>query len=113
MLIEYKSKKLRTQCENPKEAQKAFGKEIGNMITQRVGEIISATSLKDIQLIPSARLHKLKGLRANQFGIDLAGPFRLVIIPIINNDSDICRLETIKIVRIEEVRNYHGKQKKR
>lgn len=112
MKVEYKTKKLKKQCENPKEAQKQYGKNIGTKLTQRVGELLAATSLLDIQRIPSARLHRLKGTRSEEYAIDLAHPFRLIIKPITEDDGELIELEMIDIVRIEEVTDYHGKQKR-
>ncbi len=112
MKVEYKTKKLKKQCEDPKIAQKDYGSNIGNKLTQRVGELIAATSLLDISYIPSARLHRLKGTRADEYVVDLVGPYRLVFTPILKEDGDINELESISIVRIEEVTDYHGKQKR-
>ena len=111
MKVEYKTKKLQKQCENPKKAQKEFGKDIGTKLTQRVGELIAANSLLDIKNNPVARLHRLKGTRSEEYAIDLLGPFRLIIKPIRMKDQDLNELEAINIVRIEEVTDYHGKQK--
>ena len=112
MIIEYRTKKLKKQCEDPKVAQKDYGKRIGNKLTQRIGELYAATSLLDIKNIPSARLHKLKGTRADEYAVDLVGPYRLVFLPILKEGGDINELESINIVRIEEVTDYHGKQKR-
>ncbi len=114
MELEYKTKKIKKQCENPKEAQKEYGTKIGDKLTQRVGELISATSLLDISNIPVARLHKLKGKRADEYAVDLVHPHRLVFKPILTGeDNEGDKLESIKIIRIEEVTDYHGKQKRK
>lgn len=112
MKVEYKSKKLKKQCEDPKIAQKDYGLSIGNKLTQRVSELLAATSLLDIQYIPSARLHRLQGTRSDEYAVDLVHPFRLVFKPILEEDGDINKLDSIDIIRIEEVTDYHGKQKR-
>jgi proteic killer suppression protein len=112
MNIEFRTKKLRKECEDPRIAQKRYGAGIGNKLTQRIRELTSATSLKDIELIPSARLHRLQGSGSKEYAVDLVHPFRLVIKPILEQESDISKLETITIVKIEEVEDYHGKQKR-
>ncbi|MFU0800646.1 MAG: type II toxin-antitoxin system RelE/ParE family toxin [Xylanivirga thermophila] len=112
MKVEYRTKKLKKQCEDPKTAKKDYGSNIGNKLTQRVGELIAATSLLDIKYIPSARLHRLKGKRADEYAVDLVHPYRLVFTPILKEGGDINELESINIVRIEEVKDYHGKQKR-
>ena len=44
MIVEYRTKKLKKQCEDPKIAKKDYGSSIGNKLTQRVEELIAATS---------------------------------------------------------------------
>lgn len=112
MNIEYKTQKIKKECEDPRKAQKQYGKKIATKLTQRVGELTAATSLLDIQYIPSARLHRLKGIRSDEYAVDLVHPFRLVIKPILKENGDLNDLESIDIVRIEEVTDYHGKQKR-
>lgn len=113
MKVEYKSNKLKKQCENPKEAQKAYGTDIGNKLTQRVNEFLAATTLVDIKFNKPSRLHRLKGDRSDEYAVDLVHPFRLVFKPIVNENSNINKLECINIVKIEEVEDYHGKQKRK
>ncbi|MEW8974265.1 MAG: type II toxin-antitoxin system RelE/ParE family toxin [Tissierellaceae bacterium] len=112
MKVEYRTKKLKKQCEDPKIANIDYGSNIGNKLTQRIGELIAATSLLDIKYIPAARLHRLKGTRADEYAVDLAHPYRLVFTSILQDGKDINELESINIVRIEEVTDYHGKQKR-
>jgi proteic killer suppression protein len=113
MELRFKTVKLKKQCEEPTEAQKQFGLRIGNKLTQRVSELQSAVTLDDIARIPAARLHRLKGSRKNEYAMDLVNQYRLVIVPILEGDADINVLASIKIVRIEEVTDYHGKQKRK
>jgi proteic killer suppression protein len=112
MKLRFKNNRIKKQCENPQRAQLDFGSRMGNMLTQRVGELAAATSLLDIKHIPAARLHRLKGARADEFAVDLVHPYRLVFRPILQEGVDIFDLESINIIRIEEVTDYHGKQKR-
>ena len=112
MIVEYKNKKLKKQCENPTIAQKDFGTGIGNKLSQRIGEFISAENLSDIKALPAARIHKLEGMRNDQYAVDLVHPHRLVFKPILDDRNNIKKLELITVIRIEEVTDYHGKQKK-
>ncbi|PHS35817.1 MAG: hypothetical protein COA82_03220 [Alkaliphilus sp.] len=111
MELEYKSNKLRKQCENPSLAKKEYGARIGNKLVQRVGELLAANSLLDIKCIPSARLHRLEGKRSTEYSVDLVHPFRLVFKPVLKTDKDMNKIANINIVKIEEVVDYHGKQK--
>lgn len=113
MRLQFKNNKIKKQCENPKKAQADFGPRIGNMLTQRVGELAAATSLLDIKCIPAARLHKLQGTRTDEYAVVLVHPYRLVFKPVLQDGVDINDLESIDIVRIEEVADYHGKQKRK
>lgn len=112
MKVRYRTRKLKKQCEDPKIAQKDYGLSMGKKLTQRVGELIAATSLLDVKRIRSANLHKLKGKRADEYAVNLVHPHRLVFTPILQEDGDINELKSINIVRIEEVTDYHGKQKR-
>lgn len=106
MEVRFRTNKLRKECEDPRVAKKSYGNAIGNKLTQRISELIAATSLKNIELIPSSRLHPLRGRKTG-----LVHPYRLVISPV--NGPNTVQLTQITIVRIEEVEDYHGKQKKR
>lgn len=109
MKVEYRTKKLKKQCEDPKIAQKDYGKKIGIKLTKRINELIASENLSDIKNIPAARLHILKGKRQNEYAVDLVHPFRLIFIPL--NEENVDKLESINIVKIQEVIDYHGKQK--
>jgi toxin HigB-1 len=69
--------------------------------------------LNDIAKISAARLHKLEGARRNEYAVDLVHPFRLIIVPILEEDADFANFYSIRIVRVEEVTDYHGKQKRK
>jgi len=113
MELRFKTKKLKKQCEVPDEAKIIYGSKIGNKLTQRVTELAAASNLDDIAKIPAARLHKLEGSRKNEYAIDLVHPFRLVITPFQEGNAEVSSLSSISIVRIEEVTDYHGKQKRK
>ncbi len=112
MIVEYKNTKLKKQCEDPTIAQKDFRTGIGNKLSQRISEFISAVNLSDIKALPAARLHKLEGARSDEYAVDLVHPHRLVFKPILDDRNNIRMLELITVVRIEEVTDYHGKQKR-
>lgn len=113
MNLEFKTKKLKGFCEDPRLAQKEFGSAIGIKLTQRVNELYRSKSLVDISRIPSAGLHRLKGSRSDEYSVYLVHPFRLILKPIVDSKGDLNKLELIKVVSIEEVIDYHGKQKRK
>lgn len=94
MKLLFKSRKLKYQCENPKEARKVYGAAIGSKLTQRVNELYNAPNLKDIKNIPAARLHRLQGKRADEFAVDLVHPYRLIFKPIMQEKADINDLKS-------------------
>jgi toxin HigB-1 len=108
MIIEFKTKKLKNQCENHLIANKDFGVNIGKKLIQRINELQAATSLLDIKSIHSARLHQLKGNRKNEFAVDLFAQYRLVFSVKDNQKKEENEYENIAIIRIEEVVDYHG-----
>jgi proteic killer suppression protein len=109
MVVEYRTKKLKKQCENPDIAQKDLGTGIGRRLTQRVSEFLAASTLADIKDIPAARLYKLEGDRKNQYAVDLVHPHRLLFRPVMDDENTIKKLELITVIQIEEVIDYHGK----
>jgi proteic killer suppression protein len=111
MNIRFKNNKIKLQCENPKEAQKAYGKNMGNKLTQRVYELIAAENLEVVKNIASMNLHTLIGKRSGEYAIDLVQPFRLIISPIFDGE-EVLELSLIENIKIEEVVDYHGKQKR-
>lgn len=112
MELRFKNNTIKKQCEDPGRAQRDFGVAIGIKLTQRVTELTAATKLWDIKLIPAARLHRLHGSRNDQYAVDLVHPFRLVFSPILREGVAIYDLKAIDLIRVEEVIEYHGKQKR-
>jgi proteic killer suppression protein len=103
MEINYKNNKLEKQCTKLSKAQKELGKPIALKLFQRINELKASSTLKDVEKIRSARLHELSGKRKGQYAVNLTGNYRLIFVA---DDSNI-KLEKIKIVKIEEIVDYH------
>ena len=99
MEICFKTKKLQKQYESSKEAEKAYGTQVGRKYIQRINILKSAKSFDDLKTILSLKFHPLKGNRKGEFAIKLTGYWRLII----TNDGD-----TFDIARIEEVSDHYG-----
>ncbi|WPX08244.1 type II toxin-antitoxin system RelE/ParE family toxin [Anaerocellum danielii] len=115
MEVRYKTKKLQKICENYKLAQKEFGQDIAKKLFQRLNELKAAKSLYDISCLPATGFHKLEGSRKGQYAVYLVHPFRLVftsISPSENQTQNDIDLTKIIIIQIEEVIDYHGKEKR-
>lgn len=114
MDLEFKSKKIKKQCEEPREAQKVYGSQIGFKLTLRVNELRAATNLLDISKASKVNgFHQLDGDRDGEFAVTLVHPHRLVFKPILTKEEQIENLSEIKVLRIEEVIDYHGKTKRK
>ena len=104
MDIEFKSKKLRKTCENYIKLCKKGGDKRAKMIVRRINELIAATNLYDVKMIPNARLHPLKQNRKGQLSVDIDHPYRMILEPL---DGDIEDYQTITKVTIIEFIDYH------
>lgn len=113
MNLEFKTNKLKKQCENPKEAQKTYGEKMGNKLTQRVNELRSAINLDDVSKNKANGFHPLDGDRKGEFAVILVQPHRLIFKPVFENSEETSDLSAINIVKIEEVIDYHGKSKRK
>ena len=112
MVLEFKTSKLKKQCENPKVAQKDFGIQIGNKLTQRVNELKASKSLDDIAKMHMFNgFHSLSGDRGGEFAVTLVHPHRLVFTVKDKNTENL--YDNIKFLRIEEVTDYQGKNKRK
>lgn len=109
MIVEYKNRKLQKSLQNYEEARKRYGSEMAKLIILRIEQLIAAQNLSDVSKIPAARLHPLKGDRKGLWALDLKHPFRLIIRAVPEGNCSIADLESIKIIRVEEVTNYHDR----
>lgn len=110
MDIEFKDAKLKDLCQNPKLAQKKFGKPVSTKLARRLNELVVAENLDELP--PSGRLHLLKREFEGCYAIDLHKGYRLVIRPTNDPlprrpDGGLDRLR-ITIVRIEYIGDYHA-----
>ena len=116
MKLEFKTNKLKKHCENPPEAQKKYGKQIGIKLTQRVNELKAASNLNDIAKMSAINgFHELGGDRKEEFAVTLIHPHRLVFTAKIDDESNLENItyNDMKVLRIEEVIDYHGKNKRK
>lgn len=106
MELTYKSKKLEKECTDYKKAVKSYGLSTAVKLHQRVKELSAASSLDEMVEFMIGRCHPLTGDLKGKYALDLAHPFRLIVEPV-NHD---CSGEfEIKIVKLLEVKDYHGR----
>lgn len=108
MEIHFKDKNVRKLCEKQGDAEKEHGANCARKLRARLSELEAASRVTDLL---AGRPHPLKGDRAGQFALDLAGGKRLVFTP----DHDPCPTHPeggidwtqVTIVLIECVEDYH------
>lgn len=106
--INFKDKKLRELCEKKAVAERKLGTACARRLRTRLDDLEAASRVTDLV---AGNPHPLKGDRAGQFAVDLAGGWRLVFAP----DNDPCpRREDssidwsqVTIVCIEFIGDYH------
>lgn len=115
MNLEFKSKKLKKLCEDPKAAQKELGPQIGIKLTLRVNEFRAAKNLNDIVKNSAVNgFHSLNGDRKEEFAVTLKHPHRLVF-SIKSGETNLedITYNDIEFIKVEEVTDYHGKNKRK
>lgn len=108
MKIHFKDKKIRELCEKKAVAEKKLGTDCARKLRARLDDLDAATRVTDLT---AGRPHPLKGDRAGQFAVDLAGGWRLVFIP----DHDPCPRQkdgsidwsAVTIICIDYIGDYH------
>ncbi len=78
MQIRYKDKKLRDLCEKKAVAEKKLGAACAGKLRSRLADLEAASRVSDLV---AGHPHPLKGDRAGQFALSLAGGWRLVFSP--------------------------------
>lgn len=96
--ITYKTRKLEKICTDAKVAEKLHGREMADIIHQRIDEITAADSVEMMIQFHIGRCHPLRQNRKGQYAVDLVHPYRLVFEKHGN---------TIQIAHILEIIDYH------
>ena len=107
--ITFKDKKIRELCEKQAVAEKKLGAACARKLRARLSDLEAATRVTELV---AGNPHPLKGDRAGQFALDLAGGWRLVFAPDhdpypTRSDGDIDWFQ-VTIVCIEYIGDYHG-----
>lgn len=104
MEISFSTRKLQKTCENHTKLKKKYGDIQARRIIQRLNELQAAANLHDISQLPQARLHPLTGNRKGQVAVDILHPYRIILLPL---DGDKTNLETVTIIQIISIIDYH------
>ena len=82
MHVEFLTRRLAKQCADARSRRKAFGAERARRLEARLHRLQSAENLAEV-VEAGGRLHRLTGDRAGQLSLDLDGPYRLLLEPIL------------------------------
>jgi proteic killer suppression protein len=107
MEIHFSSRTLARSCNSEKELNRRWGRQRGRLIARRLQQLSAATSLKEMEVLPAAKLHALKGSRAGQFAVDADYPYQLVFVAVHNparvlssGGVDLGRVTKIKVTEV-------------
>ena len=110
--IMWLDRKLEKACSTDKDGQRRFGVDHWKLLKKRLAALLAAPTLKDMEGVPGG-CHELGADRDEQFGVDLWGPYELIIVPDHDpiprrNDGGIDR-GLVTMISIVEVVDYHGR----
>ena len=81
MEVSFASRKVQKSCSSEKEMKREWGTSLAKKLQQRLMELKAAETLEDISCLPPARCHELTGDRKGQLSVDVAHPYRLILVP--------------------------------
>ena len=110
MNFRYATRKLEKSVDQ-RNIRKNFGDQCARKIVQRLSEIMSASNLAELGILPGPRCHELKGGRSGHFAVDIKHPMRLVFkpdhdAPPLKDDGGI-DWSKIENIIITEIKDYH------
>ncbi len=109
MHVEFKTSKLKKDCENLERAQARWGSEAARVIMRRLVQIQAAECLQDLTHEPPIRRHKLTGNRKGQYSLDLVRGLRLILQPLRPDGGPDLTSDPSEVTRVQivEVVDYH------
>jgi proteic killer suppression protein len=97
--VQFRTRKLRKQYEDHREAERAYGRPVARRYIERVNIMKHAWDIEELQRLPGLHCHPLKGPRQGQWALKLTGFHRLIFT--LEGDQ-------LAIARIEEVSKHYG-----
>ncbi len=111
MEISFYTTKVQRACSSEDRMRKKWGVKTAKKLKQRFAELAAASSLADIDKLPAAKLHPLKGDRRGQLAVDAGGALRLVFKPyhdpIPTRGDGSLDLSGVTSVAVLDVVDYH------
>lgn len=113
MTVSFDDRKLERQALDPKRAKKELGEQQAKRLLARLADMQAASTLAELKMLHSGRLHPLTGDRLGQLSLDLVHPYRLIFVPdhepiprLEDGGLDWSRITSVCVLGIE---NTHGK----
>lgn len=106
MEVYFSDRKLAAVCASEREMKKRFGAERARRLATRLQQLDVADTLADLRLV-TARVHELTGNRAGLIALDLDGPNRLLIEPIVDTQARPLTWDLVTAVAVIEIVDYH------
>lgn len=98
MQITYKNRRIERVCTDVSAAEKAYGREMADKISMRIGQISMADAIEQMIQNHIGRCHALTNNRKGQYAMDLVHPYRLIL----TKQGD-----RVQIAHIIEIVDYH------
>lgn len=85
--------------------------QMAKIITKRIDQLKAARSVGEYMALKIGNPHFLKGDYNRCIGVSITGNYRLIFEPLYEENSDFSKLNlnTLRVVTILEVDDYHGK----
>lgn len=99
MEVLFRTRKLKKQYEDYRQAKKAYDEDVARRYIERINIIKSTRDIEELHKLPGLRCHELKGNRRGQWAINLTGKYRLIF---------TLTGKQLQIVHIEEVSKHYG-----
>ncbi len=98
MEVQFRTRKLKKQYENSREAEKSFGVDIARKYIQRINIMKHVRDINELRILPALHCHPLKGRKKGHWAIKLTGYHRLLF---------TLAVERIDVAEIEEVSKHY------
>ncbi len=111
MYISYKNGSLEKICTTEAAARRKLRNELYmRRLFQRIVELQSFDSLKDVPVTPPLRRHKLQGSRQEEWAVVLKDGWRICFSALSEDGVPSMEYDLGKIhrIRITDIRDYHG-----
>ena len=80
-------------------------------VKQRMAELLAASNLEEIGMLPAAKCHELTGQRAGELAVSISGNYRLIFEPNHNpapeKEDGGLDWSLVTDIRILEIEDYH------